>query len=338
MIHYPFPVPNSFQIEIFASHFAEIKSENDLNEDYIQQWEKPFTIIGGGSNCLFAGNYTGTLVQNSIRGIQVVSQTEDDLLIDVGAGENWHDWVMYSVQNNWGGIENLALIPGSVGASPMQNIGAYGVEVQDVIDSVRYFHIPSGTFKTINNIDCQFGYRMSIFKTELKDQVIITQVRFRLTRRNHQLHLEYGAIQEQLKQRNITNPTLKDIATVVVDIRESKLPNPQHIGNAGSFFKNPVIKFDEALRLKDQFPEVSIFPIDDHSQKVSAASLIEGCGWKGKIVGNTGTYKYHSLVLVNHGGATGAEIMRLASDIQQSVYSKYGIKIEAEVNFIGSTN
>ena len=279
-------------------------------------------------------HYEGTVVLNEIEGISIIEENDAAVQIEVGAGMNWHELVMYCVNQNWGGLENLALIPGTVGAAPMQNIGAYGVEAKDSIQSVQFYRISTKNFQSITNEDAQFGYRTSIFKTLLKNDCLITSVVFKLSKNHHHLHLSYGSIGEVLQNKNITNPTIADVAQAVIEIRQSKLPDPTKIGNAGSFFKNPLISKSTAQEIKKNFPEISVFDVDDQTSKISAASLIEGCGWKGKIIGNTGTYKNHSLVLVNHGNATGAEIIQLSKDIQASVFSKYGLEIEPEVNII----
>jgi UDP-N-acetylmuramate dehydrogenase len=279
-------------------------------------------------------HFEGTVVHNEISGITILEEDLNSIVIEVGAGMNWHELVMTCVDQNWGGLENLALIPGTVGAAPMQNIGAYGVEAKDSIQTVHYYRISTQEFQSISNAEANFGYRTSIFKTQLKNDCLITSVVFKLSKNHHQLHLSYGSIGEVLQKKKITEPSIADVAQAVIEIRQSKLPDPAKIGNAGSFFKNPLILKSIAQALHKNFPEISVFEVDDHTSKISAASLIEGCGWKGKIIGNTGTYKNHSLVLVNHGNATGAEIIQLSKDIQASVFAKYSVEIEPEVNII----
>jgi UDP-N-acetylmuramate dehydrogenase len=326
-----FPIPNTFQISSTCDQLVELKNPSEI-PFLLQSIQKPFQILGGGSNILPNNHLIGTLVVNKIGGIEIIEETETQVFVQVGAGMNWHEWVMFSLQQNWGGLENLALIPGTVGAAPMQNIGAYGVEVKDTIQTVNFYQISKNSFQTISNADAQFGYRTSIFKTQLKNDCLITSVVFKLSKTNHTLHLQYGSIGETLEKKNIATPTLNDVAQAVIEIRQSKLPDPTKIGNAGSFFKNPLVPKSLANELHIQHPEISIFEVNSSESKISAASLIEGCGWKGKIIGNTGTYKNHSLVLVNHGNATGAEIIQLAKDIQASVLSRYGVTIEPEVN------
>jgi len=327
------PLPNSFHISALCKDFISLTTLSQI-PGIFDSISKPILILGGGSNILPIDQFEGTVVQNEIVGISILEENDSSILIEVGAGMNWHELVMYCVSQNWGGLENLALIPGTVGAAPMQNIGAYGVEVKDCIQKVNFYQISTRAFKSILQKDAKFGYRTSIFKTELRNDCLITSVEFRLSKKVHQLNLSYGSIEEVLKNKNILHPTITDVAKAVIEIRQSKLPDPTKIGNAGSFFKNPLIAKSKAQEIKKNFPEISIFEMDEQTSKVSAASLIEGCGWKGKIIGNTGTYKNHSLVLVNHGGATGSEIIQFAKDIQVSVFSKYGIEIEPEVNII----
>ncbi len=292
----------------------------------------PYLILGGGSNMLFTRDYEGTIIRLCIEGITAEEQG-DEVLVTAGAGVVWNHLVQHCVAQGWGGIENLALIPGTVGASPIQNIGAYGVELQDVFESLRGMHVDKG-FLEFDKKGCQFGYRQSIFKAELRNRFIVSSVTLRLSKQP-QLKLHYGAIEEELKRRGITQPSIADVAEVVSSIRVSKLPDPATIGNAGSFFKNPEIPEAQFQRVKIDYPELVGYPAGEGVVKVSAAWMIESCGWKGKVVGNTGTYAKHALVLVNHGDATGSEIRALAMQIQQSVLAKFGIAIEPEVNIIG---
>ena len=326
-------LPNSFQISALSKDFISLTTLNQIPSIF-ESTSPPILILGGGSNILPMDFFEGTVVHNEIAGISIIEENDATVQIEVGAGMNWHELVMTCVDQNWGGLENLALIPGTVGAAPMQNIGAYGVEAKDSIQTVHYYRISTQEFQSISNAEANFGYRTSIFKTQLKNDCLITSVVFKLSKNHHQLHLSYGSIGEVLQKKKITDPTISDVAQAVIEIRQSKLPDPAKIGNAGSFFKNPLISKTTAQELHKNFPEISVFEVDDHTSKISAASLIEGCGWKGKIIGNTGTYKFHSLVLVNHGNATGAEIIQLSKDIQASVFAKYGVKIEPEVNII----
>ncbi len=326
-------LPNSFQIKAKCEKIIAINTKEQILNIF-QNLSSHYLILGGGSNILPVDHFEGIVIQNKISGITILEEDVNSIVIEVGAGMNWHELVMYCVEHHWGCLENLALIPGTVGAAPMQNIGAYGVEAKDSIQTIHYYRISTQEFQSISNAEANFGYRTSIFKTQLKNDCLITSVVFKLSKNNHQLHLSYGSIGEVLQKKNISKPSIQDVAQTVIEIRQSKLPDPAKIGNAGSFFKNPIIPKIQATILHHRFPEIAIFDVDDQFSKVSAASLIEGCGWKGKIIGNTGTYKFHSLVLVNHGEASGAEIIRLSSDIQMSVLNKYGVKIEPEVNII----
>jgi len=325
---------NSFGIEARAKYFIEINHEGDLVELFMDpQWaQMPRLVMGGGSNMLLLNDFEGLVIRMNIRGIEH-RLSHDDVFVEAGAGEVWNDLVQYCVTHGYAGLENLSLIPGSVGASPIQNIGAYGVELKDVFESCRAFEITTCTFKTFNKEDCGFGYRESVFKTTLKGQYIITSVKFQLSLVPN-LNLHYGAITQELTNRNINHPTIKDVSQVVSHIRVSKLPDPSTIGNAGSFFKNPVIPASQFQKVQNQFPEIVNYPAGDGLVKLAAGWLIEQCGWRGKTVGNTGTWKNQALVLVNHGGATGTEIYALSSQIIDSVYTKFGVLLEREVNII----
>ncbi|QKJ31711.1 UDP-N-acetylmuramate dehydrogenase [Mucilaginibacter mali] len=325
---------NSFAIEASARYFAEISHEDELVELFMDpQWmAMPRLIMGGGSNMLLLNNYDGLVIRMNIRGIEH-RISHNDVFVEAGAGEVWNDLVNYAVTHGYAGLENLSLIPGSVGASPIQNIGAYGVELKDVFESCRAFELSTGKFKTFNKADCGFGYRESVFKSELKGQYIIVSVKFHLSLIPN-VNLRYGAIEQELINRGITQPTIKDVSSVVSHIRVSKLPDPSTIGNAGSFFKNPVIAADVFAGIQQKFPDVVNYPAGDGMVKLAAGWLIEQCGWKGKTIGHTGTWKNQALVLVNHGGATGTEIYALSSQIIDSVYTKFGVSLEREVNII----
>lgn len=325
---------NTFGIDVFAENFVAISTLEDLNAAFQQQlFAHKFLILGGGSNVLFAGDFPGTIFKNNLKGISLVTTKEDTVLIKAASGEIWHDLVMYSVQNNFGGVENLSLIPGTVGAAPMQNIGAYGIELIDVFESLTAFDVKDGTYRIFTKEECDFGYRSSVFKTIYKDRYFITDVTLRLSK-SPVLNISYGAIKDVLAEKNIIQPTIKDISDAVIAIRKSKLPDPNILGNAGSFFKNPEIPESFYLQLKTTFPEMPGYPTTAGFTKVPAGWLIEQCGWKGKQVGNTGAHKNQALVLVNYGNATGAEIMQHAFTIQQSVQEKFGITIIPEVNLI----
>ena len=326
---------NTFGVEANARFFAEINHEDELVELFMDpQWQQTERlVIGGGSNLLLINDFDGLVIRMNIRGIgHRINQNE--VFVEAGAGEVWNDLVNYCVQRSYAGLENLSLIPGSVGASPIQNIGAYGVELKDVFHSCRAFEISTAQFKTFSKEDCGFGYRESVFKNELKGRYIIVSVKFDLSL-IVDLNLQYGAIGQELSNRGIAEPTIKDVSQVVSHIRVAKLPDPSTIGNAGSFFKNPVITAAEFGPIHAKFQDVVNYPAGDGLVKLAAGWLIEQCGWKGKVVGNTGTWKNQALVLVNHGGATGQEVYNFSSQIIDSVYSKFGVKLQREVNIIG---
>lgn len=324
---------NTFGIDAYARFFVEINHQDDLVELFSDpQWKRmPYLVIGGGSNLLFTQNFEGLIIKMNIRGIEHRINHEQ-VMVEAGAGEVWHDLVKYCVNRGFCGIENLSLIPGSVGASPIQNIGAYGIEIKDVFHSCTAFEIESLQFKTFYHQDCEFGYRESVFKGKLKGKYIITSVKYQLSTQQR-LKLDYGAIKDELSSRGIAHPSIKDVSEVVSAIRVAKLPDPSTIGNAGSFFKNPVISTAEFQKVQQQFPEMVHFIVPD-GIKLAAGWLIEQCDWKGKVVGHTGTWKNQALVLVNHGNATGSEIFELSQQIIQSVKSKFGIELEREVNLI----
>lgn len=325
---------NTFSIAADASYFAEILSEQDLKDvlksDLIK--EQNLLVLGGGSNVLFTKDFDGLVVKVSIPGISSVVEG-DEVVVTAGAGVVWNDLVKYCVQNGFAGIENLSLIPGTVGASPIQNIGAYGVELKDVFKSCVAYEIATSEKRIFNFEDCRFGYRDSVFKNELKGQYIITSVSFKLSK-TAKINTQYGAIQEELKNKGIAVPTIADVSSVVAEIRVAKLPDPSTIGNAGSFFKNPVIAEDEFEIVKSAHPNVVHYPAPDNKVKLAAGWLIEQCGFKGVIAGQTGTWKNQALVLVNHGSATGAEVYSFSERIINDVDAKFGVKLEREVNIL----
>jgi UDP-N-acetylmuramate dehydrogenase len=281
---------------------------------------------------LLTKDFEGLVIKLEIKGVHLVHENEDQLLVEVGAGEVWHDLVLHCIQQDWAGLENLSLIPGTVGASPMQNIGAYGVEIKDVFHSLTALHRDTFTVKTFDAAECKFGYRESVFKNELKDQYVITSVTFSLSKTPH-FRLDYGAIQDVLLEKGVQQPTLKAVSDAVIHIRESKLPNPKEIGNAGSFFKNPSIPSTQYETLKAQYPSLPGYPSTE-GVKVPAGWLIEQAGWKGKRFGEVGVHAKQALVLVNYGAGTGEEIKSLSEQIQASILEKFGIALLAEVNFI----
>lgn len=325
---------NTFGIDVNAKYFAAFDSIKELQpilSSEIYNNNKSF-VLGGGSNLLFTKDYDGLILHNKIAGICILEEGEKNVVVEVGAGENWHNFVMWSISQALSGIENLALIPGLVGASPMQNIGAYGVEVKDVIQSVKYVEIESGESKVIDKKGCQFAYRDSIFKHGLKGKVIITSVVFKLSK-TPMNKTTYGAIAEELEKLN-KEPSPESIAQAVINIRSRKLPNPAELGNSGSFFKNPIIPTSKYKALQKEFPEIVGYKIDEKTTKVAAGWLIDNAGLKGYRKADAGVHKNQALVLVNYGNASGEEIINLAKEIQKIVKDKYGIQIEPEVNII----
>lgn len=325
---------NTFGIEVKASFFDRFDSVNKLDEILKDNKEKKLLILGGGSNILFTKDYDGLVLKNEIRGIEIIEKNKDFAIIKSGAGEIWHEFVIFCIENGFSGVENLSLIPGSVGASPMQNIGAYGVEIKDVFEKLEAYHIPTGEIHTFSNEACEFGYRESVFKRKLKDQYVITHVFYKLKLASQTLNTSYGAIESELKNMGIETPTIKDVSQAVINIRSSKLPNPKEIGNAGSFFKNPVITKDHFEKLIQEFPSIPNYPAENEGKKIAAGWLIEQCGWKGKTINNHGVHKLQALVLVNYSNSTGNQIFELSSNIIKDVESKFGITLEREVNIV----
>ncbi|WP_439128064.1 UDP-N-acetylmuramate dehydrogenase [Polaribacter sp.] len=323
---------NTFGISVNAKRFVSINSYYDLQQ--LLKVEKDLFLISGGSNMLLTKDIEKLVVHINLKGISIDREDENNVHLTVNAGENWHDFVLFCIAENYGGIENLSLIPGNVGTCPIQNIGAYGVEVKDTITKVEAIEIKTGKRVTFSNEDCQFGYRNSIFKNDLKSKVILTAVSFKLTKKNHQLNTSYGAIESELTSKNIKKPTLKDISDAVIAIRKSKLPDPKKIGNSGSFFKNPVISKAQFLELQKETPNIPNYTVSDAEIKVPAGWLVEQSGFKGKRFGDAGVHEKQALVLVNYGAASGEEIYQLAQKIQQTVFDKFGISLEIEVNVI----
>lgn len=323
---------NTFGIDVKANQFVEINKQSDL-KPILESNKLPVLILGGGSNLLLTKDYDGLVVKNNIKGIELLEEDNDSVLLKVGAGENWHEFVMYCISNHYCGIENLSLIPGNVGASPMQNIGAYGVEVKDLITKVEAVNLKDFKVREFSNIECAFGYRTSIFKTSEKGNYFISAVTFKLSKTPN-LNTSYGAIDGELKARGITNPTIKDVSDAVIAIRQSKLPDPSEIGNSGSFFKNPVVSVEMKNAILEKFENAPNYPQPDGTFKMAAGWLIEQCGWKGKMIKNFGVHDRQALVLVNHGGAKGSDIYQLSEDIIRSVKDKFNITLEREVNII----
>jgi len=322
---------NTFGIEQSAKYFVSFSSIDMLKSALVdpetQGLEK--LVLGGGSNILLTKPFNGLILKNNLRGISIQKEDEKFVWVKSMAGEGWHDFVMFAIQNDFGGIENLSLIPGNVGAAPMQNIGAYGVEIKDVFHELEAMDIETGDEVRFTKKRCQFGYRESIFKRAFKNKYIITSVTLKLTKQ-HTLKTSYGAIKDELK--NITHPNIKDVSDAVIRIRQSKLPDPKEIGNSGSFFKNPVIPMAQFKLLQEKFPEIANYPVNKHFVKIAAGWLIDQAGWKGKTIDNYGVHKNQALVLVNYGGASGENIYQLSEDILNDIKSKYGIELEREVN------
>jgi UDP-N-acetylmuramate dehydrogenase len=325
---------NTFGIDVTAKYFCEITSINDLSEA-LQLKEYPeIFIISGGSNMLLTENIDALVLYINIKGIHIVSETDKNVIIKVMAGENWHNFVLWTLEHNYGGIENMSFIPGNVGTSPIQNIGAYGVELKDVFSSCEAIDIKNQTLKTFNKLQCNFGYRESFFKREGKGKYIITSVNIKLTKNIHNLNTSYGTIESELEKQNITKPTIKDISDAVIAIRKSKLPDPKEIGNSGSFFKNPILNYKEFNVFITKNIDAPYYKMSEDEYKIPAGWLIEQCGFKGKRFGDAGVHEKQALVLVNYGDASGKDIIHLAQKIINEVDIKFEITIFPEVNII----
>ena len=328
---------NTFNVDSIAKHFVALSVESEVidivGSDIFKQ--NRFLVLGHGSNILFIDDFNGLVIRNEIKGNKIVSEDDNHILIEVGAGENWHNFVSDNLASGFYGLENLALIPGTVGSAAIQNIGAYGIEQKDFLDSVYGFNIETKKYQRLTNTECEYGYRSSIFKSELKDKFIITSIRYKLNK-IAVLNYNYKDITEHLNQYSITYPTPKDIFDAVVYIRTHKLPDWHLIGNAGSFFKNPVVPKSKSVVLKEEYPEMPVYHFSDESDKISAAWIIQKAGWKGHIEGSCGVYEHHSLILVNLGNATGKEIYDLSQKIQANILAKFDIQLEPEVLIIGN--
>lgn len=325
---------NTFGVSVSTPLFAEVRSSLELQEVLKDPRFEDALILGGGSNVLLLQDLSRPVIKISIPGIRIMEETEQTAIVSAGAGVVWHDLVMWCIANNLGGIENLSLIPGLVGAAPIQNIGAYGVELSDVFHNAIGIGRKTGDSKIFEAEDCEFGYRDSIFKNELKDEYVITTLRLSLTKTQHQLHLKYGGITQTLDEMGVTNPTIDDVAKAVIRIRSSKLPDPTKLGNAGSFFKNPVVLKDKAVQIAELYPDMPAYSIDNQFTKIPAGWLIEQAGFKGKVFGNVGMHKNQALVLVNYGAATGTELWEHAQRVMDAVLSTFDIELEPEVNLI----
>ena len=325
---------NTFGIDAQAKLFARIQDVSHLESVLEQHSEESIFILGGGSNILFTNNFEGLILKNEIKGFKIIEETDDFAIDESGAGENWHEFVMKCIGQNLGGIENLSLIPGNVGASPMQNIGAYGVEIKDVFEYLDAFHLRDKEIHRFNADECKFGYRESIFKNSLKGQYFICKVAFRLSKK-HVLNTSYGAIEKELQEMQISEPTIKDVSNAVIKIRQSKLPDPNEIGNAGSFFKNPVVPIDILRNIQKKYPDVPHYPAPNDKVKLAAGWLIEKAGWKGRTFENRyGVHKHQALVLVNYNQSKGEEILQLSNQIIRDVEDKFNITLNREVNIL----
>ena len=325
---------NTFGIDVTAKHFVSVSNINDLKQIISLKEFPEKLVLGGGSNMLLTKDFDGLVIHINFKGIEIISEDDDTVIVKANAGENWHEFVLWCINNDFGGIENLSLIPGNVGTSPIQNIGAYGVELKDSFESCEALSFKTKTFQSFKKSDCNFGYRNSIFKKEAKNKFIITSVNFKLTKNNHKLYINYGAITSQLELMQVISPTIQDVSKAVISIRESKLPNPKDIGNSGSFFKNPVISKKQFNILTENFKDIPSYPISENEVKVPAGWLIEKAGFKGKQFGNYGVHKNQALVLVNYGNAKGLDILNLSKLIQKTVKRLFHISIETEVNIL----
>ena len=326
---------NTFGLDVRSRWYVEVSDakslQSILNDDRFKSVNK--LVLGGGSNILFAGDFQGLIIRNRIEHITIISENDHEAFINVGAGVSWHAFVLFTIEHNLPGIENLSFIPGCVGAAPIQNIGAYGVELKNTFHELNALNLEDGSVKIFSAKECRFGYRDSIFKQEAKNRFAIINVVFRFNKKDT-INTSYGAIEDQLKKMDVQKPTIRDVSNAVIKIRKSKLPDPEIIGNAGSFFKNPEISIEQFNRLKVTFPEITGYNSSDDKIKIAAGWLIEQSGWKGKRVGNAGMHSQQALVLVNYGNATGAELIDHAERVRKSVMEKFGIALEIEVNII----
>lgn len=327
---------NTFGVSVKAEYVGRFSDAEQLRELFAMPELQgiPRMILGGGSNVLFTGDYAGIVLLNEVMGMVVVREDTSHVWVKAGAGVGWHELVLHAVEQGWGGIENLSLIPGKVGAAPMQNIGAYGVEIKDTFHTLEAFRISDGSVLTFDREACRFGYRESYFKREGREQYVILNVTFRLTKAPHTMNTSYGTISDELARMGINFPTIKDVSDAVIAIRRSKLPDPAVIGNAGSFFKNPVVPVEVAERIKEKHPDMPAYPAGEGLVKLAAGWLIEKAGWKGHRSGDHGVHDRQALVLVNYGNATGNQIHALSGEIMQSIKERFGVELEREVNIV----
>ena len=333
--NYPLIKLNTFGIDVKAKYFTSINTVNELIE--IKKSEKfkdhELLILGGGSNILFTKDFNGLVILNNIKGKEIVDQNDDSIILKIGAGENWHELVMYCVDNGWAGIENLSLIPGNTGTAPMQNIGAYGVEIKETFVELEALEISSGKIVKFSNSECEFGYRESVFKNKMKNKYIILNITLELNK-NPILNINYGDIKAILETKKIETPTIKDVSNAIISIRQRKLPDPKKIGNSGSFFKNPIIDINLLKLIEKKYPNVVSYKINENEFKIAAGWMIEKAGWKGKKFNNFGVHENQALILVNYGLANGKEIFNLSEKIILDIKEKFGITLEREVNII----
>jgi UDP-N-acetylmuramate dehydrogenase len=333
--NYPLLNLNTFGLDIKAKYFTSINTVNELIEIKKTNEFKDLEllVLGGGSNILFTKDFDGLVILNNIKGKEIIVQNHHSVFLKIGAGENWHELVMYCVDKGWGGIENLSLIPGNTGTAPMQNIGAYGVEIKETFVELEALEILSGKIVKFNNSDCEFGYRESVFKNKMKNQYIILNITLEL-KKNPVFNVNYGDVKTILENQNIKNPSIKDVSNAIISIRRSKLPDPKKIGNSGSFFKNPIVSLKKLTLIKNKYPKIISYKINENEFKIAAGWMIEIAGWKGKRFNNFGVHEKQALVLVNYGLANGMEIFNLSEKIILDIKDKFGITLEREVNII----
>jgi len=332
--HFSLKNYNTFGIDAKARYFVEVNSVEALREILGNNDYQRKIVIGGGSNMLLTNDIDALFIYVNLKGKSIVNESADTVSVKVMAGENWHEMVLWTLENGYGGLENMSLIPGNTGTAPIQNIGAYGVELKDNFESCEAIRITDQQLITLTKTECEFGYRDSFFKNKGKDNYVITSVTFSLTKKNHTINSGYGAIEDQLKKDSIKNPTIKDISNAVIAIRQSKLPDPKKLGNSGSFFKNPLVSKDVFESFIANHPDAPFYKISDMSYKIPAGWLIEQCGFKGKRYDDAGVHEKQALVLVNYGNATGPDILNLAARIMKEVETKFNITISPEVNLI----
>ncbi|WP_029035564.1 UDP-N-acetylmuramate dehydrogenase [Salinimicrobium terrae] len=325
---------NTFGIDVNAHKFVDVTSVQELRDVLKNTYASELFILGGGSNMLLTRDVEKTVIYINLKGREIIEESAHEVVVEAMAGENWHEFVLYCIENGYGGLENLSLIPGKVGTAPIQNIGAYGVELKDSFEKCIALNLQTLELKTFNREECHFGYRDSIFKNEAKDKFIIISVSFRLSIKNHKLNTSYGSIDQYLEERGVTKPTIADVSEAVINIRQSKLPDPKELGNSGSFFKNPVVSTEKLKALQQQFPEIPFYVIDQKQVKVPAGWLIDRAGLKGYREGDAGVHTKQALVLVNYGDATGQEILALSRKIQDKIWNMFGVRIVPEVNIL----